>query len=98
MKNVYVTSSRRNVSDEKDVIYFSNSIYAVGDTIEVDGITWDITEVVKRDDDCTDAESLIVVLVDECGYSTQNAENIVNTMIADGVELITDNLWNYLTR
>lgn len=96
-KNEYIISSRRNRADEKDVTFLSDNIYAVGDTIELDGIIWDVNEVLDRDIE-SDAESLIVILVDECGYTTEKAECIVNEMIADNVELVTDNLWNYLTR
>ena len=105
----YMISSRRNRSDEKDVMFFSNAILNVGDTIELDGITWDVLEVVRDADRNIPAteeteeydedemyDILVVTLVDEAGYSLESAKSLVDRMLDDGIRLEINNLCSYM--
>ena len=100
MKNYkfqYIISSIRNCSDEQNIQYGSNDIYCVGDELIIDGIKWYVDEIVSRNPDNA-YESLIIFIIDECGYSMLQADSIVSNMIDDGAELTTDNVWSYMAR
>lgn len=95
-KNEYVISCMSRLG-EQDINFYSNEFYKVGSCIKLDGLDWYVNEVVSRNPE-NDAEALMVVIVDECGYSIEKAESFINQMIADNVELVTENLWSYLVR
>lgn len=91
----YVISSMRNRASEQNINFYSNEFYGVGDCFEMDGISWHVNEVVSRNVD-NDEDSLLSTIVDECGYRVDRAKSIIAKMKADGVELISDNVWSYL--
>ena len=46
----YIISSRRNRNDETGVTFHTNQILDIGDTIILDGIEWDVEEIVSDAD------------------------------------------------